>query len=203
MSDPMPPVGSTGQVAGGRRLERQGEASGAIPPRGSVDVGSVSWRRQPGAGDAAGDRSDAARPGLAAGRPGQEVTLHYWWQERRPSDKTSRHRGKTWPDTGLPPAAIRADGCRSGGRRRPVKGSHDRATGANGGPATQDWAAFGTTWLPIQPTWAKANHPAPVVRLFDRTDLLHEGTPEPQSPREPLRRSMVRKPTRTEARLRE
>ncbi|HSH59803.1 MAG TPA: hypothetical protein VK988_09230 [Acidimicrobiales bacterium] len=78
VSSAMPPVGSTGQVSGGRRLERQGEASGAIPAQGSVDFGSVSWRRQPGAGDAAGDRSEAARPGLAAGRPGQGVTLHYW-----------------------------------------------------------------------------------------------------------------------------
>ncbi len=54
---------------------------------------------------------------------------------------------------------IRADGCRSGGRRRPDNGSHDRATGANGGPATQDWAVFGATWLLIQPTLGEGEPP--------------------------------------------
>jgi hypothetical protein len=48
------------------------------------------------------------------------------------------------------------------------------------------------TWLPTNRRWAKVNHPAPVVRLFYGTDVLDEGTPEPQSPREPLRPAMMR-----------
>jgi hypothetical protein len=144
----MPPVGSTGQVAGDRRLGVPGEGFRHYPAPGARRrrVWLVATATRVAVTPlAAGPR----RLGVVWQPVGPDRRSHCTTGDKSaaPVTRPHGHRGKTWPDTGLPPAAIRADGCGSGGRRRTVKGSHDSrpwsalsdANAAVSGAAGQRW----------------------------------------------------------------